>query len=230
MRHCSPKRVSEAFLSAWRYGRHPSPFVPDAKCRVLEAYPNPLVERVVSRLSPTQGSSEQSVGKLLPRKVTGRTFSRREALGLLATAPSVALLAATGCSSGLAVNRAGSDDPALLQLLEAIRSVRSRSISPVDLTRACLERIQSSRPKLNAFITLTPERALAQAIQAEREVAGGRWRGPLHGIPIAIKDNIDTAGIRTTAGSALYESRSPTEDAEIRTAPPKKASEDFLSA
>lgn len=93
--------------------------------------------------------------------------------------------------------------------------MRERTLSPVDLTRACLERIERLDPKLNAFITVTPERALAAARRAEAEVASGRWRGPLHGIPIAYKDNIDTAGVRTTAASEVFADRLPAEDAEV---------------
>jgi aspartyl-tRNA(Asn)/glutamyl-tRNA(Gln) amidotransferase subunit A len=69
--------------------------------------------------------------------------------------------------------------------------------------------------ELNAFITVTSDQALVQARQAENEMHGGKWRGPLHGIPIAFKDNMDTAGIRTTAGSGVFANRIPTEDAEV---------------
>ena len=93
--------------------------------------------------------------------------------------------------------------------------IRSRQLSPTDLTRACLERIERYNPKLNAFITVTPDLALEQATAMEAELAAGTHRGPLHGIPIALKDNIDTAGVRTTAGSAVFADRTPTEDAEV---------------
>jgi aspartyl-tRNA(Asn)/glutamyl-tRNA(Gln) amidotransferase subunit A len=78
-----------------------------------------------------------------------------------------------------------------------------------------LEKIEKLNPALNAFITVTADSALAQARAAEDEIAHGNWRGPLHGVPIALKDLIDTAGVRTTAGSALFKDRVPTEDAEI---------------
>jgi len=93
--------------------------------------------------------------------------------------------------------------------------VRQREISPVELTQACLERIEKLNPKWNAYITVTAEEALAAARAAENEIAHGEWRGPLHGIPVAVKDLIDTAGTRTTAGSALFEHRVPSEDAEV---------------
>lgn len=93
--------------------------------------------------------------------------------------------------------------------------LRRKEISPVELTRSCLDRIDKLNPTLNAFITVTAESALAEARAAEIEISRGEWRGPLHGIPIALKDLIDTAGTRTTAASALFEHRIPTEDAEV---------------
>ena len=95
------------------------------------------------------------------------------------------------------------------------RQIRDRSISPVELTRDCLARIDKLNPTLNAFITVTADSALEQARRAEQEILRGEWRGPLHGIPIGLKDILDTAGVRTTAASALYKDRIPTEDAEV---------------
>lgn len=108
-----------------------------------------------------------------------------------------------------------SDDLSSLSLEAASRLVQKKSVSPVELTRSCLSRIERLNPKLNAFITVTAEQALAQARELENERQRGRWRGPLHGIPIALKDNIDTAGVRTTAASAVFADRTPTEDAEV---------------
>src|SRR5204862_978527 len=82
------------------------------------------------------------------------------------------------------------------------------------LTQACLNRIDKYNPSINAFITITRDQALAAARDMEAEQKSGKWRGPLHGIPIALKDNIDTAGIRTTAASGVFKDRVPTEDAE----------------
>jgi aspartyl-tRNA(Asn)/glutamyl-tRNA(Gln) amidotransferase subunit A len=107
------------------------------------------------------------------------------------------------------------DDPTELALSEASQLVRSKKVSPVELTHACLSRIERLNPKLNAFITVTADSALAEARQAEAEVQHERWRGPLHGIPIALKDLVDTAGVRTTAASGVFKDRVPTEDAEI---------------
>ncbi len=88
-------------------------------------------------------------------------------------------------------------------------------ISPLELVRAYLARIDRLEPRVNAYITVTSDLALIQAQQLEAELDAGRWRGPLHGIPIALKDNMDTAGIRTTAASALFADRVPGEDAEV---------------
>jgi aspartyl-tRNA(Asn)/glutamyl-tRNA(Gln) amidotransferase subunit A len=108
-----------------------------------------------------------------------------------------------------------SDDPTALTLRKAADMVRQKTVSPVELTRACLSRIERLNPVVNAFITVTGEQALADARALEAEARNGKWRGPLHGVPIALKDNIDTAGIRTTGASALFADRIPTEDAEV---------------
>src|SRR5438445_13890845 len=100
-------------------------------------------------------------------------------------------------------------------ILELSDLIRQRSVSPVELTRECLTRIEKLNPALNVFVTVTAESAMAQARAAEEEIQQGEWRGPLHGIPIGLKDVIDTAGIRTTAASALFKDRVPAEDAEI---------------
>ncbi len=101
--------------------------------------------------------------------------------------------------------REQSTDHTKLSIREAGDLVRRKAISPVELTRACLQRIERLNPTLNAFITVTAEQAMAQAREAEAEVRHGRWRGPLHGIPVGLKDNIDTAGVRTTLASAVFQ-------------------------
>ena len=93
--------------------------------------------------------------------------------------------------------------------------LRQKEISPVELTRDCLNRIEALNPALNAFITVTADSAIKEARAAEAEICRGEWRGPLHGIPIALKDILDTAGVRTTAASGLYQNRVPDEDAEV---------------
>lgn len=102
-----------------------------------------------------------------------------------------------------------------LTLTEASSRIRARTVTSTDLVTACLARIDVYNPKLDAFITVTREQALAQARTLDAEQRAGKLRGPLHGIPIALKDNIDTAGVRTTAASAVFDDRVPAEDAEV---------------
>jgi aspartyl-tRNA(Asn)/glutamyl-tRNA(Gln) amidotransferase subunit A len=149
--------------------------------------------------------------------VTGldrRRLSRRSVLAGIAGS-GAALLGSSACSHFQSPRKAPLSDPAQLDLRDAARAVLARSLSPVDLTQACLGRIDRLDRRLNAFITVTPEQAFADARSAEDEIASGRWRGPLHGIPIALKDNVDTAAVRTTAASALFAERIPTVDAEV---------------
>jgi len=98
---------------------------------------------------------------------------------------------------------------------QASNAIRMGELSPTELTRSCLARIERLNPALNAFITVTAESALEEARRAEVEIRSGKRRGPLHGIPLALKDIVDTAGVRTTAASLLFEKRVPTEDAFI---------------
>ncbi len=95
------------------------------------------------------------------------------------------------------------------------RAIRKRRVSPVEVTEACLARIERFDRPLNVFITLTPERALADARRAEQEITRGEWRGPLHGVPFAIKDIFATRGIRTTCGSRVLRDWVPGEDATV---------------
>ena len=89
------------------------------------------------------------------------------------------------------------------------RGLRARELSPVALAEAYLARIEALAPRLGCFVTVTPERALADARAAEAELEAGRWRGPLHGVPYGLKDLIDTKGIRTTFGAAPFAERVP---------------------
>ena len=102
-----------------------------------------------------------------------------------------------------------------ISIAEASDLLRRRKISPVEITRSCLNRIEELNPTINAFITVMHDSALAQAREAEIEIGAGNWRGPLHGVPIGLKDLIDTAGVKTTCASALFAERVPTEDAEV---------------
>jgi len=103
----------------------------------------------------------------------------------------------------------------LFSICELSRQIRDRSISPVELTHHCLTLIDKLNPLLNAYITVTAEAALDRARLAEREIYRGHYLGPLHGIPIGVKDIIDVAGVPTTAGSAQFKDRIPKEDAEV---------------
>jgi aspartyl-tRNA(Asn)/glutamyl-tRNA(Gln) amidotransferase subunit A len=123
--------------------------------------------------------------------------------------------AAAALSSSTETVAAGEGDLTALTIAEASRRIAAREISSVNLTRAYLARIERLNPRINAYITVTGEQALAQARALDAETAAGRSHGALHGIPMGLKDNIDTAGVRTTAASAVYANRVPTEDAPV---------------
>ena len=125
--------------------------------------------------------------------------------------------AAAGALAASTRIAAQSSDATDLTIEEAGRRIASGTLSAVDLTRAYLERIEELNPRVNAYITVLAEQALAQARALDAELTAGRSRGPLHGIPVALKDNIDTAGILTTAASALFADRVPAEDAVVVT-------------
>jgi aspartyl-tRNA(Asn)/glutamyl-tRNA(Gln) amidotransferase subunit A len=107
------------------------------------------------------------------------------------------------------------NDLAGLSLKEASQLIHAKKVSPVELTEACLERIKTFNPKIDAWITVMREPALAQARVLEKEQAAGKFRSPLHGIPIGLKDNIDIAGTRTTAGSKTLAANFPAEDSDV---------------
>jgi aspartyl-tRNA(Asn)/glutamyl-tRNA(Gln) amidotransferase subunit A len=100
---------------------------------------------------------------------------------------------------------------ATLQSLSKL--IQIQKVSPVEIVEACLQRIQNLNPKLNTFITVLADQALKEAEQAQAEIKAGKWRGPLHGIPVGIKDFYDTAGIKTTAGFEHFKDRIPSKDA-----------------
>ncbi len=104
-----------------------------------------------------------------------------------------------------------------LTIADAARLIRERAVSPVELTRALLERIERLDPKINSFITVTAESALAEAERAEAATRLGGALGPLHGVPLALKDLFDTAGVRTTGGSKILADRVPERDAAVVT-------------
>ncbi|MCL6625008.1 amidase [Alicyclobacillus shizuokensis] len=104
---------------------------------------------------------------------------------------------------------------AFATISETAPRIQSREVSPVEVTEQMLERIEAINPKLNAFVTMTPELAMEQARRAEGEILKGNYRGPLHGIPIVHKDLYYTKGIRTTASSKILEDFIPDYDATV---------------
>ena len=98
-------------------------------------------------------------------------------------------------------------------LAGAARLIEAKQLSPVELTQALLERVETYNPRLDAFITQTAELAMTQAKAAEAQIAGGNYRGPMHGIPFGLKDIYNTKGILTTGHSRTAIDNVPTEDA-----------------
>jgi aspartyl-tRNA(Asn)/glutamyl-tRNA(Gln) amidotransferase subunit A len=140
---------------------------------------------------------------------TRRNFTML-ALGTLAAQAAAPRLFAAAKGAAPAI-----DPLCTLGLADAAAQIREGKLTSVALTRALLDRIAVYQPKLDAFITIATQGALAQAAQLDAEAKAGTFRGPLHGVPLAIKDIIDTAGLRTTGGSALFEDRVPAEDATV---------------
>ena len=93
--------------------------------------------------------------------------------------------------------------------------VQNKEISPVEIIEAHLTRIDATEPVLNSFITLLADEARGAALQAEKDIQAGRYKGPLHGIPVALKDLYDTGGVRTTSGSRIFDNFIPTEDCTV---------------
>lgn len=111
--------------------------------------------------------------------------------------------------------RPASTDPIGMSLVELSNLIRARKISPVSITEAFLQRIELLNPKLNCVVTLNREGALREARQAEGEIAEGKWRGPLHGIPYALKDLFSTRGLPTTWGAEPFRDQRIEEDAAV---------------
>lgn len=107
------------------------------------------------------------------------------------------------------------DDILFATVREQAELIRSKKLSPVDLTKAYLDRLEKFGPKLGAVVTITRDLAIKQAKSAEDEIAAGRYRGPLHGIPFGVKDLLATKGIPTTWGAAPYKEQAFDEDATV---------------
>ena len=140
------------------------------------------------------------------------SMSRRDLIALAAAAAMPAI------PVDAAPREAGRGEAAklpALTLAEASAAIQGRTATSTDLVKALLDRINALNPLVNCYITVMATEALAQAAKLDAELSAGRSRGPLHGVPIALKDNIDTAGVRTTAASPMFKDRVPGEDAEI---------------
>ncbi|MCA1219798.1 amidase [Streptomyces sp. 8L] len=108
-------------------------------------------------------------------------------------------------------------EPYELTLAEAAKAIASKELSPVDLTGSVLARIEAVEGRLNAYVSVAADTARRTAAQAERDIAAGRYRGPLHGIPMGLKDLIDVAGLPTGAGSRVREHHVAAHDSTVAT-------------
>jgi aspartyl-tRNA(Asn)/glutamyl-tRNA(Gln) amidotransferase subunit A len=102
-----------------------------------------------------------------------------------------------------------------LTIAKLAPQIKTREVSPLELCKVFLERIERINPIINAYVTVTADAALADARKAEAEIAEGRYRGPLHGVPFSIKDNLATKNVRTTAGSKILDDWKPDFDATV---------------
>ena len=102
-----------------------------------------------------------------------------------------------------------------LPLLDVAEQIRTRQVSPIDVTKGVMARIDALDDTINAFVTVLTEQALDDAREAEREILAGRYRGPLHGVPVSIKVIFATQGIRTTAGSRVLANHIRDHDATV---------------
>jgi aspartyl-tRNA(Asn)/glutamyl-tRNA(Gln) amidotransferase subunit A len=106
-------------------------------------------------------------------------------------------------------------DITAMSLKQLAAQLQAREVTPLELTDAYLQRIEQLNPRINAYVTVTAERAREDARRVGEEIAAGRYRGPLHGIPIGLKDLYDTAGIRTAGGAKILEDRVPSSDSTV---------------
>ena len=131
--------------------------------------------------------------------------------------PSRREFVAAGAAVSLAAHAAAVENAGLAgwSIKKASEQLRAKAVSPVELTEACLKRTEQLNPAINAYITILRDQAMIDARRMQEEQRQGKWRGPLHGVPIALKDNIDTAGVRTTGASELFKDRIPAQDSEV---------------
>ena len=120
-----------------------------------------------------------------------------------------------------------STDLTTLTIAESAAKLAAREVSSAELTEAYLGRIERLNPAINAFVTVTADRARGDAATADREIAAGNYRGPLHGIPIGLKDIYETAGVPTTGHSKVMQDHVPKADA-LRPPKPGRSVSDRL--
>jgi aspartyl-tRNA(Asn)/glutamyl-tRNA(Gln) amidotransferase subunit A len=143
-------------------------------------------------------------------RVTRRQFS------LAMTGGAISCMTSTGNGKeSSAASLKDTRDLASLTLAEAASMLRAGRVSSTALVQSCLRRIANEGVETNAFITVMREQAFSQARILDAQAAANQFRSPLHGIPIALKDNIDTAGVRTTWASAVFANRVPEQDAQV---------------
>jgi amidase len=147
----------------------------------------------------------------------GHIMSRRRALTLIGASAFVPLGGYKGpTSSSLpTVNTKGGEPLYYASLQEVARRIQSRDLSPVELTRLMLERIASVDPRLKSYATVMSEQALADANVALQEIGAGQYRGPLHGVPVAVKDLCYSKGVRTMGGTVVLREFIPTFDGTV---------------
>lgn len=141
--------------------------------------------------------------------------SRRRAIGLVAAGAGVALNVGSGALAAALPGNEASGALHYLSLQAVAGMIASGKLSPVDLTRHMLDRIAKADPVLKAYATLMPDQAMADAHAAAREIASGNYRGPLHGVPIGVKDLCYTKGVRTMGGMAALKDFVPLYDATV---------------
>ncbi|AEU35788.1 Asp-tRNA(Asn)/Glu-tRNA(Gln) amidotransferase GatCAB subunit A [Granulicella mallensis] len=142
-----------------------------------------------------------------------KMLNRREFVVM--SAGVAALQAGAPLQQAFAMSSDGDKELTGLTLSEASKRIHAGSVTSTQLTQALLDRIKIYNPKVNAFITVMHAEALEQAAKLDAEAKARKFRSPLHGIPIVLKDNIDTAGTRTTAASEVFDDRIPEQDAEV---------------
>jgi aspartyl-tRNA(Asn)/glutamyl-tRNA(Gln) amidotransferase subunit A len=148
----------------------------------------------------------------MPINTRKRRVDRRQVLRHMGAASAAAALSPTFPMTAMAQNKSGELPSSIAQ---AGKRFRDRSLGIVELTQSYLKGAREFKPKLNQYITLTEDDALKSAETLESELAQGKVRGPLHGIPVVLKDSMDTAGTLTTVGSEFFKDRVPQSDAHV---------------